>query len=202
MRRRLGESPGALASYGPLIVTLAIAGCVPRPRIRGRSVASSRASVRCRNATPISCGPAFSVSGNSSGPTAAPRPRPPPRPPPRLLHPRSAPLPALPVDRSTGRGIGIRRIGLTGRAPPRPPRPPGATLARSPSTSTSRSWPARRPLHPDDVRAVDGELAPHRDAAARAEWQFVHALVLRMLRIELVNVHHHRHRRIADRPSG
>ena len=53
-------------------------------------------------------------------------------------------------------------------------------------------------VHPDDVRAVHGELAPHRDAAARAERQFVDAFVLRMLGIELVDVHHDRHRRIAD----
>ena len=52
MRRRLGESPGAVAPCGPLIVTDAMAGCVPRLRVRGRSVASSRASVRCTNATP------------------------------------------------------------------------------------------------------------------------------------------------------
>src|SRR5512145_1843015 len=30
MRRRLGESPPPVALYGPLIVTLLIAGCVPR----------------------------------------------------------------------------------------------------------------------------------------------------------------------------
>jgi hypothetical protein len=61
MRRRLGESPPPVALYGPLIVTLLIAGCVPRLRIAAASVASSRASVRCTNATPINFGPAFSV---------------------------------------------------------------------------------------------------------------------------------------------
>src|SRR5262245_9425947 len=81
IRRRLGESPLPVALYGPLIVTLLIAGCVPRLRIRGLSVASSRASLRWTNVTPINFGPAFSVSGNSIGPAAAARPRPPARPP-------------------------------------------------------------------------------------------------------------------------
>src|SRR4030095_46587 len=57
-------------------------------------------------------------------------------------------------------------------------------------------------IHPNDVRAVNGELAPHRDAAASTKWQVIHALVLRMLRIEAMNVHHHRHRRIANRQAA
>ena len=54
-------------------------------------------------------------------------------------------------------------------------------------------------VYPDDVRAVYGELASHRDAAAGAERQFVNALVLRMLGIKLVDVHHHR---IAGSPTA
>src|SRR5262245_41640475 len=104
IRRRLGESPPLVALYGPLIVTVLIAGCVPRLRIRGLSVVSSRASVRCTNVTPINLGPAFSVSGNSIGPTAAPRPRPPALP---LLAPAGglAPLPGT-AGRSTEGGVG------------------------------------------------------------------------------------------------
>ena len=67
MRRRLGVSPGAFAPYGPLIVTSDSAGSVPRPRIRGRSVASSRTSSRSMNVTPTSRGPALTGMRNSSG---------------------------------------------------------------------------------------------------------------------------------------
>ena len=57
-------------------------------------------------------------------------------------------------------------------------------------------------IHANDVPAVNGELAPHCDAAAGTEWQIIHALVLRMLRIEAVDVHHDRHRRIANRQAA
>ena len=174
MRRRLGESPGAVTLYGPADRDAAIAGCVPRLRMRGRSVASSRASVRCTNATPTSSGPAFSGSGNSSGavPPARRRPRRPPRPPParRSAAERSRSCHALAVDRD-----------LELRA---------ARAARAGE------------LHLDGVGAVDRELAADRNAAARAERQLVDALVLRVLGIELVDVHHHRHRRIADREAA
>ncbi len=80
IRRRLGVSPGPVTLYGPLIVTLASAGCVPRPRIRGRSVSSSRACVCSMKVTPTSLGPAFTGMRNSSGRSAG-APRPPPRPP-------------------------------------------------------------------------------------------------------------------------
>ena len=87
------------------------------------------------------------------------------------------------------RGIGICRIGLTGRR----------IYCRSAASAAAErsqcdAFAINQDLqvvalrgahvHPDDVRAVHGELAPHRDAAARAERQFVNALVLRMFRIE------------------
>ena len=82
MRRRLGESPGPVGVCGPLIVTDAIAGCVPRLRVRGRSVASSRASVRWMNATPIEPRPGRERQRELEARSAGAPPRP-PRPPPR-----------------------------------------------------------------------------------------------------------------------
>ena len=80
IRRRLGVSPGPVALYGPLIVTLATAGSGPRPRKRGRTVSSSRASVCSRNVTPRSRGPDFNGKRTSRFLLAPRPPRPVPRP--------------------------------------------------------------------------------------------------------------------------
>ena len=184
-------------TYGPLIVTLLIAGWVPRLRIRGRSVASSRASVRCTNVTPITLGRPSACVGNSSGPAAAPRPRPPALPPRALADAAGR----RPVDQPRRCWIGIGWIGL----------PWWSIHCRSTASAAERPLGDALAVHEDlqscpradahfhDVRAVHGELAPHRDTAARAEWQFVNALVLRMFRVEAMDVDHHWHRRIANR---
>ena len=63
MRRRLGESPGALTSYGPLTVTMRQRRLVPRLRIRGTQRDSSRTLVAFDEGDPESCGPAVTESG-------------------------------------------------------------------------------------------------------------------------------------------
>ena len=57
-------------------------------------------------------------------------------------------------------------------------------------------------LHLHRVGAVHREVAAHRQPAARAERQIVHALVLRVLGIERVDVHEHRQRGVADREAA
>src|SRR5712671_1360752 len=77
MRLRLGAFPGAVAPYGPLMVTSVSAGSVPRLRMRGRSVDSSRTSSRSMNAMPTSLGPALTGIRKSMGLSrAASPPRP------------------------------------------------------------------------------------------------------------------------------
>ena len=52
MRLRLGVSPGPVGEYGPRIVAIAIAGIVPRLRIRERTRLSSSACERSTNVMP------------------------------------------------------------------------------------------------------------------------------------------------------
>ena len=150
MRRRLGVSPGPVTLYGPLIVTLAIAGCVPLPRIRGRSVSSSRAWLCSMNVTPTSRGPAFTGMRNSSG-SAPPRPR--------LRPPRPAPLPRRPA-------AGSADVASCTRSP--------STVI----SIWWASRRCAGDVEFDDVVAVQREVAADRQAAARPERQFIHARVL------------------------
>ena len=64
IRLRLGVSPGPVAAYGPRTVAIAIAGSVPRPRMRPRVMPSSSASERSTNVMPTRCGPAASGARN------------------------------------------------------------------------------------------------------------------------------------------
>src|SRR6188508_3380805 len=64
MRMRLGVLPGPVGEYGPRSVAIAIAGSVPRPRMRPRVTLSSSASERSTNVIPTRCGPAASGARN------------------------------------------------------------------------------------------------------------------------------------------
>ena len=169
MRRRLGESPGAFAPYGPLIVTSDSAGSVPRLRIRGRSVDSSRTSSRSMKVIAETiAGPA--VIGIAELERTI-----------RVAFARSRlRLAACPPD------AGADRRELRAGA-----------VDRNLELMWFRR--RRRELHFDQVFAVGGKVAVDREPAARTPWQIVDARALPQLGAEAIAVHEHGRCDVADR---